>query len=385
MDKRATELTALLIAPNRELAKQFSATLPATRTFQILADLKSYPPEQTLDMRLRQLKPDIILLDLATDLNQAAEIIRFVTSSHSSVYVVGLHTANDSEAILKSLRMGASEFLYAPFEVNIQHEAIARIRRLRQPDSVAGPESGNIVVFSSAKAGSGSSTLAAQTAFALKRLTGQRVLLADFDLTGGTIAFYLKLNHPYSLLNALEHAAQLDSQMWPSLVVNSSGVDVLPAPATPYAEPVENTPLHIVLEYARSTYDWIVIDLPPIFHRLSLLTVSESDRAFLVSTSELPSLHLGRKAVNLLEQLGFPKERFKILINRLSKREGISGTELEKLFNCPVHASLPNDYFALHRVVTLGHALAADCELGRAFENLAGRLSASVAAGMRTQ
>ena len=51
------EIAALLIAPNRELAQQFLATLPQTRAFQILADLKSYPPQQTLEIRARQLKP----------------------------------------------------------------------------------------------------------------------------------------------------------------------------------------------------------------------------------------------------------------------------------------------------------------------------------------
>ena len=44
---------------------------------------------------------------------------------------------------------------------------------------------------------------------------------------------------------------------------------------------------HAVLEHARLNYDWVVIDLPVVFQRLSLMTISESDRAFLVSTSEL--------------------------------------------------------------------------------------------------
>ena len=38
-----------------------------------------------------------------------------------------------------------------------------------------------------------------------------------------------------------------------------------------------------------------------------------------------------------------------------------------------VHASLPNDYFSLHRVVTLGQPLGAEGELGKAIEMLAQR------------
>ena len=45
------ELTALLISPDRALAQQLASALAQTRTFQILADLKSYPPQQTLEIR----------------------------------------------------------------------------------------------------------------------------------------------------------------------------------------------------------------------------------------------------------------------------------------------------------------------------------------------
>src|SRR5690349_21229723 len=121
------EITALLIAPNRELAQQFLATLPQTKAFQILADLKSYPPHQTLEIRARQLKPQVVLLDLATDLNAAVELIKFMAGLNPPVHVTGLHLQNDSQAILQSLRAGASEFLYAPFELATQREAISRL------------------------------------------------------------------------------------------------------------------------------------------------------------------------------------------------------------------------------------------------------------------
>ena len=72
-----------------------------------------------------------------------------------------------------------------------------------------------------------------------------------------------------------------------------------------------------------------------------------------------------------------------MVINRANKRDGIGGSDIEKLFNCPVHALFPNDYFSLHRVVTLGQPLGGDCELGRAIESLASRISGARAG--RTQ
>jgi pilus assembly protein CpaE len=369
--QKDSQITALLIAPNRELAQQFVATLPQTRAFQILADLKSYPPAQTLEIRIRQLKPHAILLDLATDLTVATELIRFITSLTPPVQVVGLDTRNDSDAILQSLRAGATEFLAAPFELASQRDAIARLRRLCGSEVPVSNEAGHIIAFSSAKPGSGASTLATQTAFALRRLTGQRILLADFDLTGGTIGFYLKLSHNYSVVDALQHAEHLDATLWSSLAVNHGGVDILPSPAAPFAEPIDGGRLRVLIDYARQIYDWVILDLPTVFSQISLIALAECERAYLVSTSELPSLHLTRKAMGMISQVGLPKERFEVLVNRVERRDDIGAANLEKLFNCPVHASLPNDYFSLHRVVTLGQPLGSEGELGKAIEKLA--------------
>ena len=372
------EITALLIAPHRELAQQFLATLPQTRAFQILADLKSYPPHQTLDIRARQLKPNVILLDLATDLPAAVELIKWVANLNPPVHVVGLHTQNDSQAILQSLRAGACEFLHAPFEPAQQREAISRLRRLVQPEPPAPTEEGHAIAFTSPKPGSGASTVATQTAFSLERLTGKRVLLADCDLTGGTIGFYLKLSHNYSLVDALQHAEHLDPALWNSLTVNYGGVDILPAPAAPYADPVDPARLRMLVDQARHLYDWVVVDLPTVFSRTSLMAISECERAFLISTSELPSLHLTRKALNMVDQLGFPKDRFHVVVNRVSKRDSMGIDHIEGLFGCKVHARLPNDYFSLHRVVTLGQPLGAEGDLGKAIEGVAATLSGSV-------
>jgi len=381
--QKDSQITALLIAPNRDLAQQFVATLPQTRAFQILADLKSYPPAQTLEIRIRQLKPHAILLDLATDLTVATELIRFISSLTPPIQVVGLDTRNDSDAILQSLRAGATEFLAAPFELASQRDAIARLRRLCGSEAPVSNEAGHVVAFSSAKPGSGASTLATQTAFALRRLTGQRILLADFDLTGGTIGFYLKLSHNYSVVDALQHAEHLDATLWSSLAVNHGGVDILPSPAAPYAEPIDGGRLRVLIDYARQLYDWVILDLPTVFSQISLIALAECERAYLVSTSELPSLHLTRKAMSMITQVGLPKERFEVLVNRVERRDDIGGANLEKLFNCPVHASLPNDYFSLHRVVTLGQPLGSEGELGKAIEKLAVGLCGSFDEGKK--
>jgi pilus assembly protein CpaE len=368
---RSSELSAVLIAPNRELAHQFRQTLPETRAFQILADLKRYPSEQTLEIRLRQLRPEVVLLDLSADLETAEALIQLMAAYRPPVHIIGLHHSNDPEMVLRALRLGAGEFLCAPFDPAVQREAAAAILRLRQLDSQAQSEPGTLIAFSSAKPGSGASILACQLALALKKATNGRVLLADLDLTGGTVAFYLGLRHRYSFLDALDRSEQMDPSIWNSLVVQGRGVDVLPAPGVPNDVAVEPGRLRQVLEQAKRLYDWTILDLPAIFHRTSLLALAESDRAFLISTSELSSLHLARKAVSLLRQLGIGKDRLQVLVNRVDRGDGMSSSDMEKIFDCPVERCFPNDYASLHRVVTLGQPLEGDCALGKAVDEFA--------------
>lgn len=361
-----TELTALAILPDRTLADQFLATLPATRTFHILAELRSYPPVQTLDVRLRQLQPHLVFIDLASDLDKATELIEFIASVKPPIYVVGLHVKNDPEAILRALRAGSGEYLYAPFDIDIQKEAIARITKSLRPQSRSEGTRGRLITFSSTKPGSGSSTLASQTAFALKNTTGKRVLLADFDLWSGTVGFFFKLNHWYSLIDAIQQFGRTeDNSDWASLVVNSDGVDILPAPDVPRTLNVEIERLHDLLEFTRTIYDWIVIDLPSAFEKLSLMTLSASDDAFLVCTPELPSLHLTRKAVAYLSSIGFGQERYRVLVNRLGRQDGISIEDMTRIFGAPVHRTFPNDYMSLHKGLTVGQPLGSKSPLGR--------------------
>jgi len=78
MTGRGPVLTALAIICDRDLAGRFSSALERGRSFQILSEFKSYPTPQTLEIRVRQTKPDVILLDLASDLDRACELIRCV-------------------------------------------------------------------------------------------------------------------------------------------------------------------------------------------------------------------------------------------------------------------------------------------------------------------
>ncbi len=372
--ERQEPLSALLIAPDRDLAAEFLAAAGSARGFLVLAELKAYPSEGTLDIRLRQLKPHVVLVDAVSDLETACNLIGYLAGYRPAVQVVALHRRKDSPVVVRALRSGASEFLHSPFALDEQQEAVARLRRLAQPEDAAPPELGRVIVFTAAKPGSGASTVAAYSALALRKQTGKRVLLVDLDVEGGTLGFFLKLQPKYSVLDALEQADRLDAGVWSVVVSQAGGLDVLPAPEGPPDGPLPIDRVRSLVESVRLLYDWVLVDTPPVFHRFSLMLLSEADQSCLVTAGDLASLHMMRKAVTMLTGFGIGKDRYQVVVNRFARNGGISGADIDKILGGPVLATLPNDYPSLHRVIALGQPLGERGELGGAFTGLARQL-----------
>ena len=67
------------------------------------------------------------------------------------------------------------------------------------------PPKGHFLDFSPVKGGSGASTIAANIAYQIHRVSMGRVLLADLNITAGMMPFLLQVTHPYSVLDALRH------------------------------------------------------------------------------------------------------------------------------------------------------------------------------------
>jgi pilus assembly protein CpaE len=372
---KPAELRAVLIAPNRELAAQLCQTLPESRAFQVLADLKKYPNDQTLEIRLRQFQPEVVLVDVSSDAEAACTLIRRLSSMRPPVPAIGLDTASRPDMVMRVLKLGAREYLAAPFDPPEQRDAVAGIVRLRRTEPAADNDPGKVIAFASAKPGCGASTLACQTAFALGRMAHARVLLADLDLAAGTVAYYTARQSTGSFLDVLERAGQCDPAELAAPAPDHRGVDVLGAPASPSEMPFDPVRFRQALDLFRGRYGWTVLDLPAIFHRVSLLALASADRTFLVSTTELASLHLARKATHLLGQLGINRDRFEVIINQTSRREGIQGQELEKILGGPVRLLMPDDHARLHQAIALGEPVAPESGFGEAIEQLAGSVA----------
>ena len=246
------------------------------------------------------------------------------------------------------MRAGIREFIAVPDGLKELGSAVERALAALERTPVSIPETDEVITFLPAKPGVGSSTIALNVSAALAAETGTKVLLADFDLNCGIIDFLLRLEGGHSLVEAAEHAAHLDEELWPKLVARACKMDVLPAGPIKPGFRIEPAAIRYLMDFSRRNYDVICADLSGLMERFSVDLMQESKRIFLVCTPELPALHLARQKLEYLRSLGL-EDRVAMMLNRAQKRSLMSCADIEKLIGLPVAIQIPNDYRGVHR------------------------------------
>jgi pilus assembly protein CpaE len=326
--------------------------------------------------KIERMRPDVLLIEVTNLREPLDEVIRRIKATSVAPQIFAVHTAADSQLILQALRSGASEYLFPPLGDQLR-QALGRVAAERSNKAHAARPGGRVLAFVSAKGGCGATTVACHTGLRLAARTGQKVLLADFDLDTGMIGFLLKAKSQYSALDALRNVHRLDSNYWSALVSNGiPNLEVLSSPGPPASgEEFTAEQIRYVLRFGRAQYDWILVDLGRSLTHFSFRVVEEADETYLVTTLEVPALHQAKQIIQKMLGSGYPEGRLKVLLNRAPKRSEITLDELKGMLGVPIYSTISNDYAALNDSYSVGQMLPAGTALGRQFEDLAVRIA----------
>ena len=365
-------LAAILICPDQDLAEQVTVSLQGLDGLSIVSHLAQYPSSHELTEGVRRVQPDFVMIDVSSGRDPGLQLIAQVVDCWPNISAVAISRGNEPESILQCLRSGASEFLSSPFSHDDAHQAVQRILRRKTVESPANTaKQGRLLAFASVKGGAGSTVIAGNTACRIQRATKGRVLLVDCNLTTGLISFLFRINHSYSVTDALKHSSQLDPTLWAALVTSRNGIDILTAPEQPEVTAIEPYAVQEMLEYARSAYDYMLADLGGIWDGLSLATLPLANGIHLVCGSDMPSLYLMRRSIQVLQETGYSPEQLRILVNRVEKRSELSVEDMQKIFRAPVHTTFPEDAASVDKALRGGVPLADNTEFGKSIGRFA--------------
>ncbi|MBY0370295.1 Flp pilus assembly complex ATPase component TadA [bacterium] len=205
---------------------------------------------------------------------------------------------------------------------------------------------GHIIAIVGGKGGVGKSTFATNFAIATAIDTKGRVMLVDHDPRAcGDISMLLGTKAKRTILELGQHEGRLDANgMMTYVAPHSSGIHFMPSVLE--AEQLATlTPDHTfkALNHLKNFYNTIIIDLGSDLDACSVKALELSSAIFVVTMPEILVLHHTRKVIERIQNLLFPMEMIKVVLNRFTPRNGIAAQMVQNNLKKPVLAVIPEE------------------------------------------
>ncbi len=363
---------SIVISPNEQLRSRLVAALDETGHVVIGRSMDCYPAAIDLVRALRAHATEVLFVDFES-IEKAFEIVALLEHEASHVQIAAFHKHMDPAVLRQVIRAGVREFLTEPFAPQAVMESLTQIKTQIERRPMNYLASNQIVSVFPSKAGVGASTIALNMGAAMARNAGTKVLLADFDLHSGMMRFMLKLNKKNSVQDAMERSHELDENLWPQMVTEVAGMDVLHAGGVSPNLRIESTQIRNLIASAQRYYQVIFCDLSGNLEKYSTELMYESNHILLVCTPEIPSLHLTREKLAFLRECDLA-DRVSIVVNRMHKKSFFSKQQVEEMVGHPVVWTIPNDYQAVNQAVADGTVLEQRSLAGKSIAELVGSI-----------
>src|SRR5512134_135803 len=368
-----SRISCLIVETDQEAIRQID--ILSRRIGSIEVRWKTHSVQTGVDI-VRKHLPEMAIVGLGQTPDLMIESISVMAKDFPSLYLVALSERADSDLILRTIRAGAHDFLCKPVKEIDLRSAADKASKLKATRKETGGGGGKILSVFSNKGGNGTTTIAANLADALVRLTGKKVAVVDLVLSHGDVTMFFNVNSSYSILDLARNAEKADYDFLHTLLVRHvSGVYVLADPPTiEEAEQISAAQVRNVLTTLRSMFDYIIVDTPHQFDERTLTALEMSDIILLVSLLNLPSLKNTQKCLSLFSRIGLRDERVRLLLSRYLPNDEIPKESIEGIMNTPVFFSVPNDYPTVISSINRGKLLsevAPDKEVTKSFDRMA--------------
>lgn len=276
---------------------------------------------EALEVALNR-NPQLICMEMNGDTRELTSFAREMRASLPETAVVAMYSPNEmrheqseSAVIIEVLRASVQDFLRRPLSST---ELRQLLDRLFSAKAAPRKTHGFVCAFVSNKGGVGKSTLAVNTACDLGARYPGRVLLIDASLQLGICGLMLDIIPQTTLTDAVREKERLDESLLRRLTQqHESGVHLLAAPrdAVEAAE-VDDASFARVLNVARRTFDYVVIDTFPMLDGLMLSLLDTIDLAYIVMQGAVPTVVGMVRFLSVLDSLGLPLERQRLVLNQ---------------------------------------------------------------------
>lgn len=293
-------------------------------------------------------RPDepVVVLGPSVNMQAAVSLAEAMRLTRPALSIILVRPRIDSSVLTEALRSGMREVVEERDLTTLSlavRRAHALFRALTTERSGGDTQVlGKVITVFSAKGGVGKTTVSTNLAVALSQL-GRRVCLVDFDLAFGDVAISLQMMPEHSIAEVAAINGEIGpDDLKPLLVKYSDTLSALLGPTSP--DPAEGQVKEVaakIIAALKQSFDYVVVDTPPAFEDQVLQAFDVSDLLLLLLTPDIPALKNLKITLEMLELLNFPRDKYRVVLNRAGAKVGLSERDMEKTLKTPIFASVP--------------------------------------------
>jgi pilus assembly protein CpaE len=344
-----SHLSALIIDRDSESLEIIAGYLKEMDIDQILkaSDLKSG------DSMLSRYRPTVALFVIVEmKLSDKVNILAFVESVKKKYPLTAVFITcdqKDSDIILEAMRAGADDYLLRPINKVELARAIEKVTMqvlVRRSPPAALAAEGKIIAVLGSKDGYGKTTVAVNLAAVMARNKERPVMIVDLDLQGGDVSTFLNIKPNYTIADVARNVNRIDANyVKGAMSRHESGIYVLAEPKdVADVEEITAPKIKAVLHLLKEMGGYVFVDGGYSFDERFLTVMDVADMILLVGVLTLPAIRNIQKSLQVFRELGYEKNKVRLIINRSGANEDIKAENAQNTLQYPISWLIPNEY-----------------------------------------
>ena len=338
----------ILILDENTASRKYLANILHEKQFKII---EAASGKETLIIAWRD-APDLILFDPVLSDIQDKEFVSKLRNNPRTSRTPLIAISSDPGPMRREvcINAGVNEYLIKSSQaIPALEEALSRYFGIEKPTEVAPKDAdkkGLLIVFLSAKGGTGTSSLCANLAMNIQSLQPEtRVVVADLVLPIGSIGQIVGYEGNLNLVTVTDlPSGQTNGEyfrknlpqpeLWKFQLLAGS-------PDPQHGNMLKGDRIEEVVNTLRSSFDIILLDIGRSLSRISLPLIQEADLITLIVSTDQSTVTLTKTVWEYLQTQGIENKKTYAILNRAVGLEGLTKSEAETIIGLEIKKAMP--------------------------------------------
>lgn len=306
----------------------------------------------------------VVVIEVDPAEPQSVDRLIGVMRAHPALQVIAAIANPDVSLIRTVMKSGVADVIALPLDVE-QLVTVVLGAETRNAIPLTEIRLAPLVAVIRSSGGCGATTVATHLASDLagRDRQGKGALLVDLDLQFGSVAAYLDVQKGGAITNLMAASSRIDAFLLKSVVAETGGgLNVLGVPGEILPlEAVDIDGILKAMEQLRRQFGVVVADFPAGWSNWAASMAYGADLVLLVIEPSLNSIRQARRTLDLLNTLGVPASKIRLVVNKIEKSffRSIQPRDIAETLGCEILESLPADGDVLTKAQEQGQLAAA--------------------------